>query len=77
MNTLWTIQHTTHSGSTWLDYTGVRSTRREAWRAFEAHYTSSSDKWRKEMARRRRKGLVRAVKVVLHKQDELCPLPRS
>ncbi|MDB5975202.1 MAG: hypothetical protein JWR07_1962 [Nevskia sp.] len=65
MTTLWAIQHTTHSGSTWLDYTTVRSTRREAWRTLDDHYKDYADRWIKELARKRRKGILRAVKVTL------------
>lgn len=71
MITLWAIQHTTRSGSTWLDHTTVRSTRREAWRASDKANEGATDKWIKELARRRRKGTMRAVKVTLQLKEIL------
>lgn len=63
--TLWAIRHTARSGSTWLDYTTVRSTRRECWRAFNESQEGATEVWFKELRRRRRKGTMRAVKVQL------------
>lgn len=65
MSTLWAIRHTTRSGSAWLDYTSVRSTRRECWRAYDKAQEGATAKWHAEVKRRRRKGLIRAVKVTL------------
>ena len=72
MTTLWAIRHTTNTGSTWLDHTTVRSTRRETWRAYNKAHEGSTDKWLKEIASRRRKGTIRAVKVVLHEHSKRC-----
>jgi hypothetical protein len=65
MQTLWAIRHTTRSGSTWIDYTCIRSTRREAWREYERHNEGATPAYIKELARNRRKGITRAVKVTV------------
>lgn len=63
--TLWTIRTTAKSGTTWIDYTSVRSTRRDSWAAYNDFPIGTTDKWRKEIKRRRHNGTLRAVKVAL------------
>lgn len=65
MTILWAIRHTTRAGSTWLDHTTVRCTRRECWRVFYKASEGATAKWHAEVERRRRKGLIRAIKVTL------------
>jgi hypothetical protein len=63
--TLWAIRQTTRSGATFLDYTSVRTTRRESWAAYTNFPAGTTDKWRADIKRRRRNGTLRAVKVTL------------
>lgn len=65
MQTLWAIRHTTRSGSTWVNYLCIRSTRREAWREHDQQNENATPAYLKELKRRRRKGLDRAVKVTV------------
>lgn len=67
--TLWAIQWGPHSNRArgWIDYTTISTLRRDAWAEFEknTNHRNVSEKWLKEVKRRRRKGLIRAVRVTL------------
>jgi hypothetical protein len=62
---LWAIRHTSRTGSTWIDYTCIYGTRRDCWRAFDERNHGATPGYLKELTRKRRKGLIRAVKVVV------------
>lgn len=62
--TLWAIQITPLSGrgKPWINHLTLSRLRGEAWQKL---YEGGTDKWRKTINLRKRKGLMRAVKVTI------------
>jgi hypothetical protein len=61
---LWAIWWGHPRGGGYIDYLTVRSTRRDAWAAHTAGVSEhSTPMWLAEMKRRRRNGLIKAVRI--------------
>ncbi|MEO8391173.1 hypothetical protein [Polaromonas sp.] len=63
--TLWAIKVTPiHGrGRQWIDYTTVSQLQKDAWKKFSGEHVAEA--WLAEIAQRRRRGLLRAVKVTV------------